>query len=446
MTTPSLPKAIRSVLGAASAIGLALVPALIPAAEGPVLEKFASLPADTFAPGPTSGQFALPANGRTPPFLDQQPVQGISSIMKAAHGEFLVMSDNGFGAKTNSADYVLRVYRIDPHFRTRQGGSGQIEVESFFALRDPHHKVSFPIVADMDFYPNGLPPTIPVGSIPVDSEIKEKRLLTGADFDIESFRKAPDGTYWFGDEFGPFLLHTDASGRVLEQEVPLPGVQSPQNPFLGGATPNLPASRGFEGMAISPDGKRLFPMLEGALLGDDPQRLFIYEFDLRQIAYTGRTWSYKLAVAGYSIGDLTAVTNGDFLVVERDQEQGPAAVFKKVFLVNLEDVDADGFLVKHEIVDLLNIPDPHDVGGLGTGVFTFPFVTIESVIPLGRRRIGVLNDNNYPGSSGRTAGEPDNDEFIVIKLAERLPRGGHGDGDDHEDDDHEDDGHHRGRK
>jgi hypothetical protein len=199
-------------------------------------------------------------------------------------------------------------------------------------------------------------------------------------------------------------------------------------------------------MAISPDGKRLFPMLEGALLGDDPQRLFIYEFDLRQIAYTGRTWSYKLAVAGYSIGDLTAVTNGDFLVVERDQEQGPAAVFKKVFLVNLEDVDADGFLVKHEIVDLLNIPDPHDVGGLGTGVFTFPFVTIESVIPLGRRRIGVLNDNNYPGSSGRTAGEPDNDEFIVIKLAERLPRGGHGDGDDHEDDDHEDDGHHRGRK
>jgi hypothetical protein len=28
------------------------------------------LPADTFAPGPTSGQFITAANGRTPPFVD----------------------------------------------------------------------------------------------------------------------------------------------------------------------------------------------------------------------------------------------------------------------------------------------------------------------------------------------------------------------------------------
>ena len=39
------------------------------------LTGWAVLPADTFAPGPTSGQFSNPANGRTPPYLDQQPVQ-----------------------------------------------------------------------------------------------------------------------------------------------------------------------------------------------------------------------------------------------------------------------------------------------------------------------------------------------------------------------------------
>jgi hypothetical protein len=429
-------KALCAALGAAFPFSLLLVPALLPTAEGQTLEKFASLPADTFAPGPTSGQFTSPANGRTPPYVDKQPVQGVSSVLRAGGGEFLVMSDNGFGQKTNSADYVLRVYRIDPSFRTRHGGSGEVEVESFISLRDPNHKVNFPIVAEMDFYPNGLPPTIPVGSIPVDPQIQQRRLLTGFDFDIESFRKAHDGTYWFGDEFGPFLLHTDASGRVLAAPIPLPGVQSPQNPFLGGDTATLPASRGFEGMAISPNSKKLYPMLEGALTTDpDQRRLFIYEFDLRQEAYTGRTWSYKMDVVGYSIGDFTAVTKRDFLVIERDQAQGAAAAFKKVFLVNLDDVDADGFLVKHEIVDLLNIADPDDVGGLGTGVFTFPFVTIESVIPLDRRRIGVLNDNNYPGSSGRTPGEPDNDEFIVIRLAEPLPSNGHGHGHGHDDDD-----------
>jgi hypothetical protein len=423
--------------GGACQMTLLLSPSLSGRAEAQTLEKFAALPADTFAAGPTSGQFITPANGRTPPFVDKQAVQGISAVLRASKGDYLVMCDNGFGAKNNSADFVLRVYRIDPDFRTREGGSGSIEVVSFFSLRDPHRKVNFPIVADSETYPNGT------GTVPVDPEIRQQWLLTGSDFDIESFRRAPDGTLWFGDEFGPFLLHTDVSGRVLEAPFPLPGVQSPDNPFLGTATPNLPRSKGFEGMAITPNGKRLYPLLEGPLTSDpDQHRLLINEFDLRKKAYTGRQWSYRLEAlssSGQSIGDFTAVTNRDFLVIERDGGQGETALFKKVFLVNLDEVDAAGFLVKHELVDLLNIGDPHDVGGTGTGVFTFPFVTIESVIPLGARRIGVLNDNNYPFSSGRTPGQPDDDEFIVIKLDQPLPGiGGHGHDDDHDD--------HRGRE
>jgi glycerophosphoryl diester phosphodiesterase len=90
--------------------------------------------------------------------------------------------------------------------------------------------VNFPIVAEMAFYPNGG------GTIHVDPQITESRLLTGADFDIESFRKAPDGTFWFGDEHGPFLVHTDATGRLLEAPIPLVldggTLRSPDNPFL----------------------------------------------------------------------------------------------------------------------------------------------------------------------------------------------------------------------
>ena len=36
------------------------------------------------------------------------------------------------------------------------------------------------------------------------------------------------------------------------------------------------------------------------------------------------------------------------------------------------------------------------------------------------RTLGVLNDNNFPFSSGRTPGKPDDDEFITVRLAERL--------------------------
>jgi hypothetical protein len=199
----------------------------------------------------------------------------------------------------------------------------------------------------------------PGSAIPVDPDIRRDRLLTGGDFDIESVREAPDGTLWFGDEFGPFLIHTDATGRVLEAPYPLPGVQSPQNPFLGG-TPNLPQSRGFEGMAIAPNGRTLYPMLEGALTTDpDQQRLIVNEFSLANRMYTGRQWFYRLESATHAIGDLTTVDSHRFLVIERDNLQGPAAAFKKIFLVDFRKTGPDGFLLKREVADLLNIRDPH---------------------------------------------------------------------------------------
>ena len=387
----------------------------------------AVLPADTFSVGPTSGQFITAANDRVPPFVRRQPVQGISAVLRAKDGDFLAMCDNGYGAKANSADFLLSVYRISPDFVTASRGTGTIGVTLAFNLSDPHHRITFPIVADGATYPGS--------AIPVDPAIREGRLLTGADFDIESFREAPDGTFWFGDEFGPFLLHTDARGRVLEAPFPLPGVQSPDNPQRGTTAPNLLSSKGFEGMAISPNGRFLYPMLEGALTTDpDQRRLIISQFDLKARAYTGRQWFYRLDTAGFSIGDLTAVSDRALLVIERDQNQGATAAFKKIFLVDLDKVDSAGFLVKREVADLLNLADPDDIGGTGTGVFTFPFVTIESVIPLGRRTLGVLNDNNYPFSSGRTPGEPDDNEFILIRLDAPLPTDGHG-RDDRDDDD-----------
>jgi hypothetical protein len=180
------------------------------------------------------------------------------------------------------------------------------------------------------------------------------------------------------------------------------------------------ARKGFEGMAITPDGKTLYPMLEGALQTDsNPLRLIINQFDIRQRRYTSRQWFYRMESASHAIGDLTAITKDHFLVIERDGLQGDAAQFKKVFLVDLRNVDGDKFLIKEEVADLLNIEDPFDLAGTSEP-FRFPFVTIESVIPLSLRTIGVLNDNNFPFSAGRAAGVPDNNEFIILRLQRPL--------------------------
>ena len=141
--------------------------------------------------------------------------------------------------------------------------------DSFISLSDPERRLGFPLVSDQATYPNGD------NTIAVDPSIRAGRLLTGADFDIESVRRDRRGHLWFGEELGPFLVETDASGRVLRSEVHLPNVvlpgstatgtevMSPQNPFLGSLTPNLNGSNGFEGMALSPSGRFLFPLLEG---------------------------------------------------------------------------------------------------------------------------------------------------------------------------------------
>jgi glycerophosphoryl diester phosphodiesterase len=177
----------------------------------------------------------------------------------------------------------------------------------------------------------------------------------------------------------------------LEALIPLPDVKSPENPTLGTEEePNLATSKGFEGMAISEDDTTLYPMLEGALEDDqETSRRYIYEFDLGSKDYTGERWQYRVEAPDNSIGDFTALGGARFLVIERDYEQGEEAGFKKVYEVDLGSADTSGFLVKREVVDLLSIRDPYRIsesgreGDIGLGnPFSFPFQTIESVLPL----------------------------------------------------------------
>ncbi|MEO0647714.1 MAG: esterase-like activity of phytase family protein, partial [Cyanobacteria bacterium J06650_10] len=185
---------------------------------------------------------------------------------------------------------------------------------------------------------------------------------------------------------------------------------------------NLRGSRGYEGMAFSPDRQTLYPLLEGTVFGDPEGSLRIYEFDVANSAFQGITGLYQMDESNHAIGDFTPINDDEFLVIERDGNQGADAAFKKIFKVDLSNVDADGFVEKTEVVDLLNIADPDDLNGDGETTFNFPFVTIEDVLVLDEDTILVANDNNYPFSIGRDFDgvEIDNNEIIQIKLAEPL--------------------------
>ena len=387
--------------------------------HGVKLIGFARLAADGFVPGPVSGQFIEKTHGKPVPFQQGQPVQGFSALLDNGDGSFLALADNGYGARVNSPDFLLRVYRIWPEFKTAQGGAGTLRAEPFFTLHDPDRQVPFSIVADHESYPFGEQ------NIPVDPGIRAGRLLTGSDFDPESFQRLPDGTFWIGDEFGPWLLHTDATGRVLEPPVALPGIKGPDNPEPGSGEPLAERSGGFEGMALSPGGTLLHPMLEKPLKNGD-RNLAIFTFDpkTRRFLQAGQEIArlyYPMDEGSTAIGDLTAFGNSGFLVIERDSGKGPTAMIKRIYRVDFTDRSAQGVLRKRLVVDLMNVSDPDNLGGAASGSFSFPFWTIESLVVLDAQTIIVLNDNNYPFGLGRypDQGQAEDSEMILLRLPDQ---------------------------
>jgi glycerophosphoryl diester phosphodiesterase len=369
--------------------------------SGVSLEARAILPADATASAPFPGitnTDPAPAPGST------QPVGGFSALLPAdGKDNFWAMPDNGFGNKANSRSFLLRVYKVHADWETAHGGGGAVQILDWITLRDPDHQIPFALVngATLD------------------------RLLTGGDFDIESFRITRDGTIWFGDEFGPFLLHTDATGKVLEAPIPLPNVKSPDYPpdypppFAGPA--NLNSSNGFEGMALSVDGKTLYPTLEGPVAGDDPATRRMYRFDIASRTYAPGPRTYPIGT-GLLVSDLTALDEHRLIALERDNFQGAAAVHKRGFVIDLRDADTTGTFVKRQIVDLLDIADPNLIslparpGDIGLGdPFAMPYVTIEAVLPLRGGRLAIVNDTNF-GSTGRNPSLPDYSDFIEVRV------------------------------
>ncbi|WP_096910942.1 esterase-like activity of phytase family protein [Acinetobacter colistiniresistens] len=379
----------------------------------PTLVAFAKLPVATYAAGPDSGLAVSGANGIYPPFKGQ-PVQGFSAALKNADGSYMAMADNGFGTQENSADFLLRIYKLKADFKTKSKGTGQVQVQSFIQLRDPNKLVPFEIV-------NGNTP---------------ERLLTGADFDPESMQRAPDGSYWIGEEFGPYLLHFSADGVLLDAPIGLPNpmnpaqeLRSPQNQLnkakINYVEPLVGRSSGFEGMAISPDGKYLYPLLEKPLVNDSTGRLLISQFDLQKKTYTGVYYWFVLDSKATNIGDFQLFNDKEGIIIERDVSQNNLGGYKK--LIRIKFNEPKQAVAREDLVDLMKIANPNGLygtartGDIGTGkVFAFPFETIEDVIIENATTLTVLNDNNFPGSSGRNAKLADDNEIIQIRLPKAL--------------------------
>jgi glycerophosphoryl diester phosphodiesterase len=436
---------ITRTLGRATVVvaALALTPAVVSAGDDrgrnePHLLGRAVLPVTATAPGPTSGQF-VPQSPRPPvsfPIVNAQPVEGFSGIVAGRKpGEYLAMPDNGFGGKANSVDFLVRAYYIQPDFKTARGGTGRVAVGDFIQFRDPHNQFRDPRTRR---------------PFPIVNEGQRGRLLTGGDIDPESIQRDYRGHLWLGDEFGPWLLHFDATGVLLEPPIELPGnLVSPNHPNARtdtnprGRPVTVANSRGIEALAISPNGRTLTVVLEGAVTlapnGDHPASRRIYQYDLVSETFTRRADYRVNAPAGQEgnrfVSDVQALDNHRFVLIERDGGLGPTATYRRVYAIDLNKTYPAGTVLTTQVVDLAAIPDPDLVslpplhrGDIGLGdPFQVTCESIEALHVVSHAELLLGCDNNLPNygrnpdildANGNVIrrGLADDNEFILVKA------------------------------
>jgi len=381
--------------------------------------------------GSVMGKSAGRPTGLSTPFQGQ-PVQGHSGIKVMQDGSFWLLTDNGFGAKANSPDVMLFLNRY-----TVDWNAGSFARQETIFLSDPNKVVPFRIA----------------------NEATDTRYLTGSDFDTEGFQPIGD-SIWIGDEFGPWLIEIDRTGKVKSVHDTLvdgkvarspdnPAVQTPAAPNAKMPEFTIRRSKGYEGLAAAPDGSRLYGLLEGPVWNaekaafetgaDGKEVLRILEFDVAKKEWTGRFWHYPLEANGLAIGDFNMISPTQGLIIERDNGEGTPdkacpegqrredcfhdlPKFKRIYKFELSDANVGGPVRKIGYIDLLNIQDPDNKARKPkvNGVLSFPFFTIENVDKVDDRHIVVGNDNNLPFSSSREPNKADDNELILLDVADFL--------------------------
>jgi glycerophosphoryl diester phosphodiesterase len=397
---------------AAAAVKKPLKPAPPPPPPPPPAVELIGLvvmPPDAFRGGPPAGQFDGEGRRAAAPRFDSQPVQGVSSIKPGpTAGAWWALSDNGFGAKWNSPDYRLCIYLVDVRPRTQLGTDSRTALQAVIELSDP-----------AKFFPWRLA-----------EETSPERFLTGADADPESLVAMPDDTFWIGDEFGPWLLHFSVDGELLAAPVELPdATYSVDHPLViaRGATAKIEHSRGVEAMDLAGDNRTLVTILESTVAGDPAKHLRVQRYDTAAGKWLPGTLIYELDPDTVSVTDISRIEGNRFVVIERDDQEGDAAKAKRVYSIDLDKTLADKNLAgkplaKKLVIDLLAIGNSRGlVESLPAGTaLRFPYLTTESIQVLDRKRVVIVNDNNFPAKGGRGANVTDATEWLWLELGTPL--------------------------
>ncbi len=169
----------------------------------------------------------------------------------------------------------------------------------------------------------------------------------GMRFDPEGIRTDRRGRILISDEYGPSVFEVSSDGkRTQVLKVPprfriahasaIPSEETERN------SSGRQVNGGLEGLAIVPDGTKLYaamqrPLIQDSRPGKAGKRVGtnarIIEFDRSR--GTTREFLYPLDDTTNGVSEILAVSAHEFLVLERDGRGGNDAVAKKIYKVEL---------------------------------------------------------------------------------------------------------------
>lgn len=166
----------------------------------------------------------------------------------------------------------------------------------------------------------------------IDGQIELRKAGSTVDYDLEGIAQATNGDFWLASEGNGkarpnLLIQANASGEVLA-EYPLPAEVAAQQ-----------TSNGFEGVAVVGEGAstRVYVAFQREWKNDPSGRVRLGVFNPGNGEWGFLHYPLDPAVEGGWVGlsELTSLGNGQFLVIERDNQQGPAAEVKRLYRIDL---------------------------------------------------------------------------------------------------------------
>jgi hypothetical protein len=309
-------------------------------------------------------------------------------------GTFHILPDRGYNSGAFYSNYAARINQVDFIFTPDEGAAaigGATDLDKVRAQR----QIVFPTpvtgvelqyddpVTHRTSFTTGLDPGAGIGTLfgrpvpfvtsytgPRSPDAASPTTYSGINklaVDAEALALRPDGSGYVGDEYGPYVYYFDRTKKIVGMIVP-PAAILPHRPAgtlnFSSALPPINGRRnnqGFEGVALSPDGSRLFLLLQTAVVQDSNPavndylarhtRLLVYdvrttptpgmpvaEYALSLPTYTNARDTAVHRTAGQS--EIAALDNTRLLVLARDANGLGSAidepgVFKAVLLVDI---------------------------------------------------------------------------------------------------------------